>query len=497
MRLLSSQPFTSWREEIPVPDFRLDSFGREKLAGFVDEKRFGFDTDGIPSQPAGHRGDDPEAATPLAKQVPRREVSFPDGCERTPYIPKIARDVLLDRSAMPTVPVDLQTSVRAFQHGQGIGRERTLQIPIDRDGGELLVPGGWMSPASHRFLTKIISFACRIRRGEIQSPTVASLNRRPATLPAIFSPNHPPSHPPESMRPIIDRRNFLATSSIAVVGAACASQVSWGQAERAAPFKISLAQWSLHKPLFAKEIDNLDFAKVAKEKFNIEAVEYVNQFFKDKAKDETYLAEMKKRTDDYGVTNVLIMIDGEGALGSSDHAKRTQAIENHYKWVDAAKFLGCHSIRVNAETDKPYEEGSKLAADGLGRLSEYAKPLGINVIVENHGGLSSNGKWLAETIRATGKDNCGTLPDFGNFYEYDRYQGVTDLMPLAKAVSAKSYDFDAQGNETKIDFPRMMKIVLDAGYHSWVGIEYEGSRLSPDEGIAATKKLLEQIRDKV
>lgn len=242
-------------------------------------------------------------------------------------------------------------------------------------------------------------------------------------------------------------------------------------------------------------MDNLDFAKVAKEQFNIDGIEYVNQFFKDKAKDETYLAEMKKRTTDLGVTNVLIMIDGEGGLGHSDNAKRSKAIENHYKWVDAAKFLGCHSIRVNAETDKPYEEGVKLAADGLRRLSEYAKPLGINVIVENHGGLSSNGKWLAETIRATGMDNCGTLPDFGNFYEYDRYQGVTDLMPLAKAVSAKSYDFDAEGNETKIDFPRMMKIVLDAGYRGWVGIEYEGSRMSPEEGIAATKKLLEKIRD--
>ena len=296
-----------------------------------------------------------------------------------------------------------------------------------------------------------------------------------------------------------NRRQFL---SVAAASTAIAASSQWMKSNQAIasplataePFKISLAQWSLHKPLFAKEIDNLDFAKVAKERFGIEAVEYVNQFFKDKAKDATYLEEMKKRTSDLGVTNVLIMVDGEGGLGNSDPAKRTTAVENHYKWVDAAKYLGCHSIRVNAETDKPYEEGSKLAADGLRRLSEYAKPLGINVIVENHGGLSSNGKWLSETIRATGMENCGTLPDFGNFYEYDRYQGVTDLMPLAKAVSAKSYDFDEAGNETKIDFAKMMKIVLDAGYHGWVGIEYEGSKLSPDDGIKATKKLLERIR---
>jgi len=294
-----------------------------------------------------------------------------------------------------------------------------------------------------------------------------------------------------------NRRHFLASSAAAV---ALSASSRWSLGQDTAPnkaYKISLAQWSLHKPLFAKEIDNLDFAKVSKERFGIDGVEYVNQFFKDKAKDAKYLEEMKKRTSDLGVTNVLIMIDGEGGLGNSDAAKRTTAVENHYKWVDAAKYLGCHSIRVNAETDKPYEEGSKLAADGLRRLSEYAKPLGINVIVENHGGLSSNGKWLSETIRATGMENCGTLPDFGNFYDYDRYQGVTDLMPLAKAVSAKSYDFDEQGNESKIDFAKMMKIVLDAGYRGWVGIEYEGSRLSPDDGIKATKKLLEKIRDSV
>ena len=289
------------------------------------------------------------------------------------------------------------------------------------------------------------------------------------------------------------RRNFMSTATVGL-GAAMAlpNACLFAQGDKPKPFKISLAQWSLHKSLQKKTLDNLDFAKVAKEKFGILAVEYVNQFFKDKAKDETYLAEMKKRTSDLGVTNVLIMVDGEGALGDIDEQKRTKAVENHYKWVDAAKYLGCHSIRVNAETKAEYEEGKKLAADGLRRLSEYAKPLDMNVIVENHGGWSSNGKWLSETIRMTGLANCGTLPDFGNFYDYDRYQGVTEMMPLAKAVSAKSYDFDADGNDTKIDFMKMMKIVLDANYHGWVGIEYEGSKLSEEDGIIATKKLLEK-----
>jgi sugar phosphate isomerase/epimerase len=295
------------------------------------------------------------------------------------------------------------------------------------------------------------------------------------------------------MQNITLRRDFLLQSFAAAAGAGVACSLAknaWASGEDK-PFKISLAQWSLHKPLFAKQIDNLDFAKITKEKYGIEGVEYVNQFFKDKAKDESYLSDMKKRAADVGVTSLLIMIDGEGALGDQNNDSRTKAIENHYKWVEAAKFLGCHSIRVNAETKADYEEGKKLAADGLRRLAEFAKPFGINVIVENHGGLSSNGKWLAETIKMTEMSNCGTLPDFGNFYDYDRYDGVTDLMPFAKAVSAKSYDFDEKGNETKIDFHRMMKIVANAKYSGWVGIEYEGNVLSPDDGIMATKKLLE------
>ncbi len=263
------------------------------------------------------------------------------------------------------------------------------------------------------------------------------------------------------------------------------------------PFKISLAQWSLHRTIRDGKLDNLDFAKTAKEEFKIRAVEYVNQFFKDKAEDKKYLAEMKQRHEDLGVQCLLIMIDGEGALGDTDDAKRTQAVENHYPWVEAAKYLGCHSIRVNAQSSDNYEEAKKLAADGLRRVSEFASDHNINVLVENHGGLSSNGKWLAETIASVGLDNCGTLPDFGNFHEYDRYQGVAETMKFAKAVSAKSHDFDEEGNETHTDYYKMMKIVTDAGYNGWVGIEYEGSNLDEFAGIKATKGLLTKVRKKM
>ena len=301
------------------------------------------------------------------------------------------------------------------------------------------------------------------------------------------------------------RRDFIVRSSMAAGSLALATTAMKSTLFAAAaetPFKISLAQWSLHKALNAKEIDNLDFAKIAKTEFGIEAIEYVNQFFKDKANDTAYLAEMKKRASDLGVTSVLIMIDGEGSLGDGDDAKRTVAVEKHFKWIDAAKFLGCHSIRVNAATgEKDFAKSQTLAADGLRRVSEHAKQSNINVIVENHGGLSSNGKWLSETIKQVNSPNCGTLPDFGNFIinketkeEYDRYLGVTELMPFAKAVSAKSYDFDEAGNETKIDYLKMMAIVLKAGYHGYVGIEYEGSKLSEFDGIKATKKLLERCQ---
>ncbi|MEX0728385.1 MAG: sugar phosphate isomerase/epimerase family protein [Planctomycetaceae bacterium] len=267
-------------------------------------------------------------------------------------------------------------------------------------------------------------------------------------------------------------------------------------------YKISLAEWSLHKTLFAGKLDHLNFAKTSKNDFGIDAVEYVNQFFKDKAKDIDYLAELKKRTLDEGVTPLLIMIDGEGKLGDPDDAKRTEAVENHYKWVEAAKFLGCHSIRVNAASAGEYDEQVKLAADGLRRLAEFGDQHEIDVIVENHGGLSSNGKWLAEVMTTVDHPRIGTLPDFGNFRisaaeEYDRYKGVAELMPYAKAVSAKSHDFDENGNEINTDYVRMMKIVLDADYRGYVGIEYEGSKLEEPAGILATKKLLERIREQL
>lgn len=265
-------------------------------------------------------------------------------------------------------------------------------------------------------------------------------------------------------------------------------------------FNISLAQWSLHKTLFDGKMDNLDFAKVTRETYGLSGVEYVNQFFKDKATDMSYLKQMKQRAEDHGVTSVLIMCDGEGQLGNTDDKARAKAVENHYKWVDAAAFLGCHSIRVNAAGKGTRQEVGTAAVKGLASLSGYAAKAGINVIVENHGGYSSDGQWLRDVIKGTERPNCGTLPDFGNFCltrengkcvdEYDRYQGISELMPFAKSVSAKTHNFDTEGWEKDSDYKRILKTVKDAGYTGWIGVEYEGSDLSEEEGIRKTIELL-------
>jgi len=293
------------------------------------------------------------------------------------------------------------------------------------------------------------------------------------------------------------RRDFIKSATAAAVATTTVPALADEKKKKKRLFKISLAQWSLHRAIRGGKIKNEDFARVTKEEFNISCIEYVNQFFKDKAENMDYLKDLKKRADDHGVKTNLIMCDGEGRLGDPDNAKRTQAVENHYKWVLAAKFLGGHSIRVNAASAGEYNEQLELAADGLSRISEFAAKHQMNVIVENHGGLSSNGAWLSAVMKKVNMKNCGTLPDFGNFHDYDRYKGVEETMPFAKAVSAKSHNFDENGNETKTDYTKMMKIVLSHGYNGFVGIEYEGREKPEMEGIKLTKRLLLKVRNEL
>ena len=330
-----------------------------------------------------------------------------------------------------------------------------------------------------------------------------------------------------------NRREFLKKTALITGGCSMLGLVFsslTGCSKKQPLFKISLAEWSLNKSLYGKstklssaewshllatdpssllqgDVDHLDFAKIARQNFGLDAVEYVNTFFFNKATNIDYLNEMKMIADGEGVKSLLIMCDSEGALGDPNKGARKEAVENHYKWVDAASYLGCHSIRVNAQSEGKFDEQIKLVSSGLSRLTEYGTKNDINIIVENHGGLSGNGKWLSSIMEIVDHPRCGTLPDFGNFYLgtwenkgdewYDRYLGTRELMPYAKAVSAKSHNFNSDGTEKETDYFRMMKIVLDAGYRGYIGIEYEGSELNEMDGILATKHLLERARDEL
>ncbi|SEJ03500.1 Tat (twin-arginine translocation) pathway signal sequence [Cyclobacterium xiamenense] len=285
------------------------------------------------------------------------------------------------------------------------------------------------------------------------------------------------------------RRDFIKKTGMAsaLLGLGMGSE-AFSRPSRAELYKISLAEWSVNKLLFSEEMDHLDFPLLAK-KHGIHAVEYVNQFFMDKAQDQAYLRDMKTRADGEGVTSVLIMCDREGQLGAADAAERATTVENHKKWVEAAKFLGCHAIRVNGYSSVDYssdrqafKESMKLVADGLHQLCEFADTMDIGVTIENHGGFSSNGKWLSGVMKAADHPRAGTLPDFGNFQisrnvgaqpiSYDSYKGVKELMPYAQGVSVKTTVWDNKGNQYPLDYEKMMRIVLKAGYRSYCGIEY-------------------------
>ncbi len=272
-------------------------------------------------------------------------------------------------------------------------------------------------------------------------------------------------------------------------------------------FKISLAEWSLHNALFKGEMTNLDFAQKSRN-LNCEGLEYVNAFFKDKAKDISYLNELNSRANSEGQTNVLIMIDGEGNLADANEKQRIQGIENHFKWVDAAHHMNCHAIRVNLAGGTNKTEAIKASIDSLEKLSNYAAQAKINILVENHGGFSSDGKWMQSVFSQVKNENCGTLPDFGNFCiekginntckeGYNRYLGTSELMPFAKAISAKTYAFDKNGQETTIDYSRMLKMVKDSGYKGFIGIEFEGTGVSETEGIQLTRDLLINTGNKI
>ena len=302
------------------------------------------------------------------------------------------------------------------------------------------------------------------------------------------------------------RRRFLKQSltGTALAGATGTSLFAAGPPQQTGKprFQISLAEWSLHKVIQANLIKTLDFPKIARQTFGIGAIELVNTLLE--VPTAEYISRFKKNAANEGVRILLIMCDAEGALAHKDKAQRMKSVQNHSKWVDIAAELGCHSIRVNMRGEEAGSAATAVAiddfvsrsVDAFSALCEIAAKSQINIIIENHGGLSSNADVLTRLMQAVNLPNLGTLPDFGNFDRgMDRYDGVRKLMPFAKGVSAKSHDFDAQGNETEIDYGRMMKIVLDEAHFSgYLGIEFEGDKLREYEGIWATKRLLERFQ---
>lgn len=300
------------------------------------------------------------------------------------------------------------------------------------------------------------------------------------------------------------RRAFIKNSALGSAALAGMPLLLQGQGER--KLKISLAQWSLHRSFWEGSLDPVDFAGIAAEKYSIHAVEYVNGFYTDQAGDEVFWNKMKDRSDASAVRNLLMMVDDEGDLGDASEAKRLKAVENHYKWLHAAKLLGCHSMRVNAfgDADRGVFKGAIM--ESMAGLADYAAQLNLNVIIENHGLFSSDAALIAEIIKEVNRPNFGAFPDFGNWclsakwgttqgdceQVYDPYEGLKELLPYAKAVSAKSYNFNEQGEDRKINYYKMMKIVKESGYQGYIGIEYEGTEKSEHEGILITRKLMEK-----
>jgi sugar phosphate isomerase/epimerase len=300
------------------------------------------------------------------------------------------------------------------------------------------------------------------------------------------------------------RRSFIKNSAIGA--SALAISPLFAQASLHKELKISLAQWSLHRSYWNGDLDPIDFASIAMEKYHIDAVEYVNGLYPEKGSDISFWKQMKTRSDDAGVKNLVMMVDDEGELGSASEKERLEAVENHYKWLHAANLLGCHSMRVNAFGDKDREIFKMAIMDAMTRLADYAAQLDMNVIIENHGLFSSDAGLIAEIIREVNRPNFGSFPDFGNWClsakwgttqgdcekVYDPYKGVAELLPYARAVSAKSYNFNEKGEDRKIDYFKMMKIVKESDYNGYIGIEYEGMEKSEHEGILLTKELMKK-----
>ncbi len=296
---------------------------------------------------------------------------------------------------------------------------------------------------------------------------------------------------------MMKRRQILKKLAM---GAGCAATAPFyscaknGTSGESPWLKLAVQQYSFNRQLKSGELAMIDYPGTVVEGTGIKALEYFNGHMEEKAGDTGFFEAVRERCDDLGAANTMMLCRGKDALDSSDPSVRSAAIEGYRPWLEATKILGGQYIRVDVRSDGDPDEQKKHAADGLTALCEVAgNEFDMGIVVENHGGHSGNGKWVADLMKTVGLENCGTLPDFQNFKEYDPYLGIEEMMPWAKIVCAKSKEFDEAGNEVNVDYRRMLKIVKDSGFTGYIGIEFEGHGVDPIAGINLTKNLIETV----
>ena len=291
---------------------------------------------------------------------------------------------------------------------------------------------------------------------------------------------------------------------------------------------IGLQMYSFAPLIMQGKFDLLGFPDLVKNTYGINGAEYWSIPFMGRENDRDFLNDLKRRSDDNGVDNLIILVDdidiktmqSGPSLASSNKNDRDTAIDYHKKWVDVAKNIGCHSIRINLRSEE--ENDQKIlenSSESISKLIEFSKQDIISIVIENHGGITGDADWLVSLMKNVDSKHLGTLPDFGTYNfcikrgnlnfqslsencedQYDKYLGVKKLMPYAKGVSAKSHEFDKDGEELSTNYSRMIKIISESNYKGYITIEYEGAMkgmfggegtyLSPHEGILATKKLI-------
>ncbi len=285
----------------------------------------------------------------------------------------------------------------------------------------------------------------------------------------------------------ISRRNFIEKSLVAGAAAAITPSVIgselFGSTPRLIKDDISLAQWALVDEVKSGKWKTLDFAKIARNDFGLNGIEFVNTLFE--VTTEGYLKKLRKNADDNGVTMVLIMVDDEGDGCGATKEERNQFAINHRKWIDAAAYLGCKSIRTNCRGPENADkaEALKWAAESYNMLLEYAVPAKISVLIENHGGVSNDADWMVSLMKEVDNLYFGTYPDWRRPADnFDNVDYLKKMLPFAGGMSYRN-------QPTEELTAKMIKLAKDSGYRGWYGIESSG-REEIKKGIELLKKYL-------